>query len=323
MRARRQFFRLSIIALLAAVAERMLPRAQTAPASVALPPSVTQLADSTHTPLPTQVESPAPIESPTTQPPSPTAHATATPYPTPAPYATAAPLPATTQATVVPLAQTEPPHQVFMPIVQNDISPNDLPILGSASGTAEQAITWFARYAIGNSEYTAADITTIVETYQQLGELAGLDWFLALAQMAHETGNITSWWAQPPRRNPAGIGVTGTTQPGTPDQGPGRGWSWDERTQIWREGWSFPTWDGHAIPAHLGRLLAYALHDELADPTQLALIKYALGYRTLPAAYRGSAPTICGLNGRWAVPGTTYGQSIIALARRMREGVSG
>ncbi|MFL5802335.1 MAG: hypothetical protein ACJ8CR_11430 [Roseiflexaceae bacterium] len=322
MRSRRQFFRLSLIALLAAIAERALPRAQTAPASAARTPSATQLADSIRTPLFTQVESPEPLELPTGQPPSPTPHATATSYPTPAPYGTVAPLPATStpQATVAPLAQTEPPHQVFMPIVQNDNRPNDMPILGSASGMAEQAITWFARYAIGHSEYTAADITTIVETYQQLGDLAGLDWFLALAQMAHETGNITSWWAQPPRRNPAGIGVTGATQPGTPDQAPGRGWNWDERTQIWREGWSFPTWDGHAIPAHFGRLLAYALHDEQADPTQLALIKYALGYRALPAAYRGSAPTICGLNGRWAVPGTTYGQSIIALARRMREG---
>src|SRR5262245_17424483 len=147
MRARRQFFRLSLIALIAAVAERVLPHAQTAPAGVARAPSAAQPAGSTGTPLPTQAETPTPIESPTTQPPSPTPQASATPYPTPAPYATTAPLPAisTPQATVAPLAQTEPLHQVFIPAVQNSISPNDMPILGSASGTAEHAITWLAR----------------------------------------------------------------------------------------------------------------------------------------------------------------------------------
>ncbi len=146
--------------------------------------------------------------------------------------------------------------------MQSGVDADDLPIVGMASGTVEQAIAWFSRYTIGHSEYTLVDITTIVETYQQLGDAGGVDWFLALAQMAHETGHITSWWSQRPRRNPAGIGVTGATQEGTPDQAPGRGWYWDERTSIWREGWSFPTWDGHAIPAHLGRLLAYALPDE-------------------------------------------------------------
>src|SRR5262249_47458622 len=134
--------------------------------------------------------------------------------------------------------------------------------------------------------------------------------------------NMTSWWSQRPRRNPAGIGVTGRTQTGAPDTPPGPSWTWDDRVMLWREGWSFPTWADHGVPAQLGRLLAYALHDEQADAAQLALIELALGYRPLPADYRGAAPTICGLNGRWAVPGTTYGQSIVGLAQRMRDGVA-
>jgi hypothetical protein len=322
MRARRQFFRLSCIALLAAIAERVLPHAQTAPTTRPPAPVATQLASSSSTPPPTQVESPAPRYPSISQQPSPTRQATTTPYATPAPYATVTPLPATPTpqpTSAPPPTQSAPPTEIFIPVVQNDIGPNDMPIRGRASGDAERAIAWLARYAIGSSDYTLADLTTIVETYRQLGEAGGLDWFLALAQLAHETGHLTSWWAQPPRRNPAGIGVTGATQLGTPDQAPGRAWAWDERALLWREGWSFPTWDGHGIPAHLGRLLAYALRDELADPTQLALIRYALGYRALPADYRGAAPTICGLNGRWAVPGTGYGQSIVALARRMRQ----
>jgi hypothetical protein len=318
MRTRRQFFRLSLIALLAAVAERTLPRGHLAPAAGSPTPHMMQPAAGSGTSPSAQTQ----LSTPTVQLPSPTPRATATPYPTPAPYATTAPPLATPtpQATAAPLPAQSELSQQYIPLVQSSADADDPPILGLPSGTAEQAMAWFTRYTIGHSEYTLVDITTIVETYRDLGEAGGIDWFLALAQMAHETGHITSWWSQRPRRNPAGIGVTGATQQGMPDQPPGRGWHWDERTPIWREGWSFPTWDGHAIPAHLGRLLAYALRDEQADPTQLALINYALGYRPLPAHYRGAAPTISGLNGRWAVPGTTYGQSIVALMRRMRGG---
>ena len=67
-------------------------------------------------------------------------------------------------------------------------------------------------------------------------------------------------------------------------------------------------------------LLAYALTDEQANQTQRALIAQALAYRPLADGYRGVAPTLSGLNGRWAVPGMFYGQSIAALARRMRGG---
>jgi hypothetical protein len=181
---------------------------------------------------------------------------------------------------------------------------------------AKQATDWLAARAAG---YTPHDITAIVATYTDIGGGAGVDWFLALAQLAHETGSLTSWWSQRPRRNPAGIGVTGRVQPGAPDAPPGPGWTWDGAQ--WREGLSFTTWEDDAIPAHLGRLLAYALTDAQASPSQRTLIDRALGYRPLPDAYRGVAPTITGLNGRWAVPGTGYGQSIAALAQRMRGAV--
>ena len=42
-----------------------------------------------------------------------------------------------------------------------------------------------------------------------------LDPLVAVAQMVLETGNLTSFWSQTPRRNPAGIGVTG--EPGAGD----------------------------------------------------------------------------------------------------------
>lgn len=211
-------------------------------------------------------------------------------------------------------AQNEGSYRIWLPRVQT-APPLDAPILGPASGTTDQAIAWFAARTNG---YTVEDVTTIVYAYQNVGTSAGMDWFLTLAQLAHETGSLTSWWSYRPRRNPAGIGVTGRMQAGSVEWPPGPGWAWDGMQ--WREGWSFPTWEEHAVPAHMGRLLAYALRDEDANDTQLALIKFALSYRPLPASYRGVAPTMAGLNGRWAVPGEGYGERIVDLARRMRGG---
>jgi hypothetical protein len=68
----------------------------------------------------------------------------------------------------------------------------------------------------------------------------------------------------------------------------------------------------------MGRLLAYALTDEQANDVQRRRISYALSVRPLPSNLRGVAPTLGALNGRWAVPGTSYGQSIAGLANRMR-----
>lgn len=190
---------------------------------------------------------------------------------------------------------------------------SDASILGPASGEAWQAVNWLAPKAKG---YTQRDCETIVAAYAHHGTAAGVDWFLALAQMAHETGSLTSWWCQRPRRNPCGFGVTGHAVAGRADAPPGPGWTWDGT--MWREGWSFPAWTDNAVPAQIGRLLAYALRDEQLNDTQRGYVQYALALRPLPAAFRGVAPTITGLNGRWAVPGRFYGQRIIVLRNWMR-----
>lgn len=211
-------------------------------------------------------------------------------------------------------ADEGPPYRVNLPLLANPPWTNDEGwIIAAESGQVDQAIAWFSARAIG---YSYNEITTILQVYQSLGREVGVDWFLALAQCAHETGSLTSWWSQIPRRNPAGIGVTGKTLPWPQDMVPGPDWAWDG-TQ-WREGLSFADWAGESIPAHLGRLLAYALPAGGGTPAQEALIGYALSRRALPEQYRGIAPTITGLNGRWAYPGVSYGQSILDLARRMR-----
>ncbi len=217
-----------------------------------------------------------------------------------------------------PTATPPPPTPAPPPLPEDDLPPilDDAPIVGRATGTEAMAINWFVPRA--DRSYTSFDIGVIVGAYRSIGEMVGIDWFLALAQMAHETGHLTSFWSLRPQRNPAGIGVTGEWRADPPPDP--TGWAYNTQRQRWERGISFPTWAEHAVPAHLGRLLAYALTDAQANDAQRELIAKALAVRPLSPSLRGVAPTILGLNGRWAVPGATYGQSIVVLARRMRYG---
>lgn len=165
-----------------------------------------------------------------------------------------------------------------------------------------------------NGDYTAHDVRVIVDAYFVYGALWGVDPVIALAQMAHETDYLASWWAQRPRRNPAGIGVTGYNQAQRPPSA-----SWAMRDGRWFEGCSFVAWETDAVPAHMGRLLAYARTDWQLPSIPLRAVERALAVRGLPIVYRGAAPTLMGLNGRWAVPGTGYGQKIAAIARQMQQ----
>lgn len=192
----------------------------------------------------------------------------------------------------------------------------DMPLLGLSSGTVDEAHAWLSSHG---TPYTSYDIDQIVEAYRTVGQRVGIDWFLAIAQMAHETGHLTSFWSLRPQRNPAGLGVDGSAVAGLPSDPPPApsGWAYNTQRNRWEKGISFPTWVNDSVPAHLGRLLAYALPDTEADAEQAQLIAQALAWRPLPTEKRGAARTYRALNGTWAVPGTTYGQTILALAARM------
>lgn len=213
------------------------------------------------------------------------------------------------------------PYDVLFGLLGNETrdhvpaaAPTDLPIVGAPSGTVAEAVRVLAPRAAANG-YSYDDVVNIVEAYQRVGNSVGVDWFLAVAQMAHETGYLTSYWSARPQRNPAGLGVEGkssATDPGQP------GWVYNTQRKMWEKGLSFESWEDEAIPAHIGRMLAYALKDEQATPAQKTMIDYALLVRPLPAYLRGVAPTIVGLNGRWAFPGTTYGQRILEVMMKLR-----
>ncbi len=186
-------------------------------------------------------------------------------------------------------------------------------MLAAPCGTPEACVRAIRRRPHGG--YDDPSIVTIVDAYFAVCAGVGMDPVMLLAQMVHETGNLTSWWSQRPRRNPAGIGVTGRSSAARPATG-----AWALRDGVWLEGVSFARWSDEAVPAHAGRLLAYALRDEQATPAQRALIAQALAVRGLPPGFRGVAPTWRGLNGHWAVPGTTYADTIATIATRLTQG---
>ncbi|HEX8230727.1 MAG TPA: hypothetical protein VF826_15630 [Chloroflexia bacterium] len=177
----------------------------------------------------------------------------------------------------------------------------------------------------GSTAYTDADIELIVSHYWRIAVPVGIDPVLAVAQCIHETSDqghpISSWWSRRPRRNPAGIGVTGvsrTTNPNDPHN-----WAPDppNAPTQWKAGLSFATWEV-GVKSQIGRLLAYALPAGQGTTEQKDLIAFALNQRPLPAALRGTAPTLKPLGAKhnptgtgWAKPGKEYGAKIAAFMR--------
>jgi hypothetical protein len=204
----------------------------------------------------------------------------------------------------------------------------DSELLSPPRATMEQAAAYINRRG---SVYTPHDIDVIAGHYWRYCVPAGLDPLLAVAQCIHETSErdpatgkwlpLSTWWAQRPRRNPAGLGVTGEESASRPADT--AGWLEDTRTQpsLWRKGLAFSSWD-ESTRAQIGRLLAYAIPEAQEDDAQRELIAFALGIRSLPQRMRGSAPKLKLLGAAhnptrqgWAYPGDNYGNKIAEIAR--------
>lgn len=188
----------------------------------------------------------------------------------------------------------------------------DSPLLAPSGATLAQLL----RSVAPGEQYGKAAIVEIMTAYAATCTALGVDAAIAVAQMLHETGNLTSWWAARPRRNPAGIGVTGHTRsepPLTPEL-----WAYDAPAKLWRYGLSFTSWALKSVPAHVGRLLAYALPAGGGNALQRAAIDAALTVRPLPPSLRGAAPTLQGLEDTWATDGDPTTESFYAeqLAQR-------
>ena len=164
-------------------------------------------------------------------------------------------------------------------------------LLAHPRGEPGRAVAFIDHRSRG--EYDTGAIAEIVDRYFDTCAPVGLDPFFAVVQMSHETGFLSSHWSQRPRRNPAGIGVTGA--PGV--------------------GISFPSWK-KAVRAHVGRLLAYAIRRGEATPAQSALIAEALAVRPLGDDKRGVAPVLGGLVPNWAAD-PLYARKLVALGNEM------
>jgi N-acetylmuramoyl-L-alanine amidase len=124
--------------------------------------------------------------------------------------------------------------------------------------------------------------------YLMFGEYYGIRGDIAFAQAMHETDYLRfTGVVQPEQNNFCGLGATGPENTGASFKTP-------------REG----------VLAHLQHLYAYASTKQLPDEYPLVDPRFDL-------VARGSAPTWVDLNGKWAVPGTTYGQSILSMYERM------
>lgn len=164
-------------------------------------------------------------------------------------------------------------------------------------------------------DYTRSDVyIDMLGTYWILCDRVGLDPLILWAQLLHETGYLKSFWASRPQRNPAGIGVDGHTQNTKPADL--KGWAYDSKLGLWRRGVSFLNWREHAVPAHVGRMLRYALPPETGTLTQRALMTKALSYRALPTEYWGCAPTMQGLERTWAAD-PNYADAIARIANSL------
>ena len=138
------------------------------------------------------------------------------------------------------------------------------------------------------------DLDRILEAYAVFGKLTTIGNLLPFAQAAHETGWFTSMrWVN--NSNPAGLGATNDGAMGF------------IATNI-EEG----------ILAQYAHLIAYAVPLVSMSTLQLNIVSFDPRGRVMRGnKLTGSAPRWIDLNGRWAVPGTTYGQRIIAIANKL------
>ena len=166
------------------------------------------------------------------------------------------------------------------------LTPNS-PLLGPASGLAEQLVAYVQAQLPPTSEYVP-DVGTIIDLYWQYAPTVGLDPYVAAVQCIFETDALRSTWAARPHRNPAGLGVHA------------------------EGGLSFGSWD-EAVQAHLGQLLALAQPDNALTPAAQAMTLRNPRNSALPAALRGTVQTIADLSTRWA-PAADYAAGLLERA---------
>jgi hypothetical protein len=215
------------------------------------------------------------------------------------PGASAADRPTTSTSTSLPepAATESPPTAPVVPPAEQGgatatvLTEGQTPLVGVWSGTADQLASYLERVA--PSPCFTVPTLSLAGYYVYYCADAGLRADLLWAQMIHETGygryGGDVW---PEQNNYAGIGATGGHEPGA----------------------SFAKAEA-GVMAHVAHMVAYVYQsspvswaDSSTDP------------RFDFVSPRGAAYVLADLNGRWAVPGTEYGQRIEDVARAINGG---
>lgn len=174
------------------------------------------------------------------------------------------------------------------PILEEEAPPESVEIMGAAEATPEQMAAFIRRR--NPQPKLACSVEEIVRLYYEEAGAEGVRADIALCQALKETGFFAYGGdVLPDQNNYCGLGATGNKTKGayfaTPQEG---------------------------VRAHIQHLMAYATterpHAPLVDP-RYDLVRL---YRT---DIYGKIKRWTGLNGVWAVPGTSYGQDILLLCR--------
>lgn len=167
--------------------------------------------------------------------------------------------------------------------------PHDVPktpIFGKSTATVEQMREYLKQKNPDAPDYA--------QLYLDIGAKYGIRGDLAFCQSIKETG---AWkfggQVKPDQNNFAGLGATNGGASGASFQTPAEG-----------------------IEAQIQHLWGYATTDDLPSGTVVVDPRFDL---LAQVGKRGSAPNWEDLNGKWAVPGNGYGESIVSMWKEMCE----
>jgi hypothetical protein len=171
-----------------------------------------------------------------------------------------------------------------------EMSPEKTPIEGSPEISASALAAWLLES--NPAPKLACAPLELAEAFIQEGLAEGIRGDIAFCQAMHETGWLKfGGQVSPGQNNFAGIGATNGGAAGASFSTPQEG-----------------------ARAQIQHLKAYASK----EPLKLACVDPRFGL-----VQRGCAPCWEDLNGRWAVPGASYGQSILKLFAQAKERAAG
>ena len=177
------------------------------------------------------------------------------------------------------------------PVERNDptsvvLAGGQTPLKGTWSGTAERLASFLLK-ACPSPRFTVPT-SVLADYYVRYCAEAGLRADLLWAQMIHETGyGMFGGAVTPEQNNYAGIGATGGEEQGV----------------------AFATAEA-GVMAQLAHMVAYVYAS-----SPVAWANETVDSRFDLVAPRGAVSVLHDLDGRWAVPGTSYGEAVEGIAR--------